>query len=38
MVRRRKVYRVTDGNRAKLIQESEAFRKKVRGMKVGSLG
>jgi energy-converting hydrogenase A subunit R len=33
-----KVYRVTDGNRAKLIQESEAFRKKVRGMKVGSLG
>jgi len=33
-----KVYRVTDGNRATLIQESEAFRKKVRGIAVGSLG
>jgi energy-converting hydrogenase A subunit R len=33
-----KVCRVTDENRATLIQESEAFRKKVRGIKVGSLG
>ncbi len=35
---RPKVYRVTDENRANLIQESEAFRKKVRGVKIGSLG
>jgi energy-converting hydrogenase A subunit R len=33
-----KVYRINDGNRAKLIQESEAFRKQVRGVAVGSLG
>jgi energy-converting hydrogenase A subunit R len=33
-----KVYRVTDGNRAALIQESEAFRKKVRGVQIGTLG
>jgi energy-converting hydrogenase A subunit R len=33
-----KVYRVTDGNRANLIQESEAFRKKVRGIAIGGLG
>ena len=33
-----KVYRITDENRAMLIQESEAFRKQVRGIKVGSLG
>jgi len=33
-----KVYRVTEENRAMLIRESEAFRKKVRGVQVGSLG
>ena len=33
-----RVYRVTDGNRATLIQESEAFRKKVRGVQIGTLG
>ncbi len=33
-----KIYRITDENRAMLVQESEAFRKKVRGVKVGSLG
>ena len=33
-----KVYRINDGNRAKLIQESEAFRKQVRGVAIGSLG
>ncbi len=33
-----KVYRITDENRAMLIQESESFRKQVRGIKVGSLG
>ncbi|MEW6376056.1 MAG: hypothetical protein AB1502_09760 [Thermodesulfobacteriota bacterium] len=33
-----KVYRITDENRAMLIQESEVFRKKVRGIKIGSLG
>jgi energy-converting hydrogenase A subunit R len=33
-----KVYRINDGNRAKLIQESEAFRKQVRGVVRGSLG
>jgi energy-converting hydrogenase A subunit R len=33
-----KVYRITDENRATLIRESEAFRKKVRGIRVGSLG
>lgn len=33
-----KVYRITDENRAMLIQESEAFRKKVRGVEIGSLG
>jgi energy-converting hydrogenase A subunit R len=33
-----KVYRITDENRAMVIQESEAFRKKVRGVKFGSLG
>jgi len=33
-----KLCRITDENRAMLIQESEAFRKKVRGIKVGSLG
>jgi len=33
-----KVYRITDENRAMLTQESEAFRKQVRGVAVGSLG
>jgi energy-converting hydrogenase A subunit R len=33
-----KVYCVTDENRAMLIQESETFRKRVRGINVGSLG
>lgn len=33
-----KVNRITDENRAMLIQESEAFRKQVRGVAVGSLG
>jgi energy-converting hydrogenase A subunit R len=33
-----KVYRINDGNRANLIQESEAFRKQVRGVAIGSLG
>jgi energy-converting hydrogenase A subunit R len=33
-----KVQRITDGNRGELIQESEAFRKRVRGVEVGSLG
>lgn len=33
-----KIYRITDENRAMLIQESEAFRKKVRGVHIGSLG
>jgi energy-converting hydrogenase A subunit R len=33
-----KVYRITDENRAMLIQESESFRKQVRGVAVGSLG
>jgi energy-converting hydrogenase A subunit R len=33
-----KVYRITDENRATLIQESEAFRKQVRGVAIGSLG
>jgi energy-converting hydrogenase A subunit R len=32
------VYRINDANRAKLIQESETFRKQVRGVAVGSLG
>ena len=32
------VFRISDENRAALIQESEAFRKKVRGVSVGSLG
>ena len=33
-----KIYRINDGNRATLIQESEAFRKQVRGVAIGSLG
>jgi energy-converting hydrogenase A subunit R len=33
-----KVYRITDENRAMVIQKSEAFRKQVRGVKAGSLG
>jgi energy-converting hydrogenase A subunit R len=33
-----KVYLINDENRAKLIQESETFRKQVRGIAVGSLG
>lgn len=33
-----KIYRITDENRTMLIQESEAFRKKVRGVHIGSLG
>jgi energy-converting hydrogenase A subunit R len=33
-----KVCQITDENRAMLIQESEAFRKQVRGVAVGSLG
>jgi len=33
-----KVYRITDENRPIIIQESEAFRKQVRGVAVGSLG
>jgi energy-converting hydrogenase A subunit R len=33
-----KVYLITDENRAMLTQESEAFRKKVRGVAIGSLG
>jgi len=33
-----KICRITDENRAMVIQESEAFRKKVRGVHVGSLG
>ncbi len=33
-----KILRITDENRATLTQESEAFRKKVRGVIVGSLG
>jgi energy-converting hydrogenase A subunit R len=33
-----KVYLLNDENRAKLIQESEALRKQVRGVAVGSLG
>lgn len=33
-----KISAISDENRANLIQESEAFRKKVRGVAVGSLG
>jgi energy-converting hydrogenase A subunit R len=33
-----KVFRVTKENRAKLVQESEAFRKKVSGVKIGNVG
>jgi energy-converting hydrogenase A subunit R len=33
-----KICQITDANRAQLIQESEAFRKEVRGVAVGSLG
>jgi energy-converting hydrogenase A subunit R len=33
-----KVFQVTEENRAKLVEESEAFRKKVRGVKIGNLG
>jgi energy-converting hydrogenase A subunit R len=35
---RPKVYRITDENRTTLILESEAFRKKVRGVTIGGLG
>jgi predicted HAD superfamily phosphohydrolase len=33
-----RVYRINDDNRETLIEESEAFRKQVRGVAVGSLG
>jgi energy-converting hydrogenase A subunit R len=33
-----KVCRITDENRTRLIQESEMFRKQVRGVAIGSLG
>lgn len=33
-----KVHRITDENRTILIQESESFRKQVRGVAIGSLG
>lgn len=32
------LYRITDENRSMVIQESEAFRKQVRGVKIGNLG
>ena len=32
------LYRITDENRVMMIEESEDFRRKVRGVKVGSLG
>jgi energy-converting hydrogenase A subunit R len=33
-----KLYRITDENRLRIMEESEGFRKKVRGVEVGSLG